>query len=324
MIGPATGEESLSDLRARLDAIQAELDASTAKVEAAHAREEILETAIDDIDAEREVLAKEIEKLEAVAAKRARVLYTQGNTGMLEILFDDAADFADLATRADMLARVTQTGADDFIALARAQKRWDDIAREKEARTAELKEASEALKEEADKLQAQFESIADDYEKLQAKLGQSSTPVVQAAAPSSASSGSAPAKASGGMYCPVAGPVSFVDSYGAPRSGGRAHEGVDMMAGYGTPEVAIVSGTITYSGYSDLGGYVMYLSGDDGNLYVYVHSATQVSGGHFEAGEQIGTVGDTGNAAGNPHLHFEYHPGGGGSVNPTPLVASIC
>jgi murein DD-endopeptidase MepM/ murein hydrolase activator NlpD len=322
MIGPATGEESLSDLRARLDAIQAELDASTAKVEAAHAREEILETAIDEIDAEREVLAKEIEKLEAVAAKRARVLYTQGQTGMLEILFDQAADFEDLATRADMLARVTQTGAEDFIALARAQKRWDDIAREKEQRTAELKDASEALKDEAAELQAQFESIADDYQRLQAKLGQTASAPVARTAPAS---GAAPvAKASGGMYCPVGGPVSFVDSYGAPRSGGRAHEGVDMMAGYGTPEIAIVSGTITYAGYSDLGGNVLYLSGDDGNLYVYVHSATQESGGHFEAGEQIGTVGDTGNAAGNPHLHFEYHPGGGAAVNPTPLVASLC
>jgi murein DD-endopeptidase MepM/ murein hydrolase activator NlpD len=97
-----------------------------------------------------------------------------------------------------------------------------------------------------------------------------------------------------------------------------------MMASYGTPEIAITSGTITYAGYSSLGGNVMYLSGDDGNLYIYIHSATQTSGGHVSAGQQIGTVGDTGNAAGNPHLHFEYHPGGGGSVNPTPLVASLC
>jgi murein DD-endopeptidase MepM/ murein hydrolase activator NlpD len=42
------------------------------------------------------------------------------------------------------------------------------------------------------------------------------------------------------------------------------------------------------------------------------------------AGQTIAALGDTGNAAGTPHLHFEYHPGGGSAVNPTPLVASIC
>ncbi|MEA2497846.1 MAG: hypothetical protein QOH26_251 [Actinomycetota bacterium] len=312
----------MSDLRARLSTIQAELDAAAAKVEAAHERAEIIETELHGIERERESLKKEITKLQAVAAKRARALYTQGNTGMLEVIFDGAEDVSDLATRAEMLSRVSLTGADDFVALARAQNRLDSVSKELEAKSAESAEAEDALKDEAARLQAQFESINDDYLRLQSKLGVSTAPVA-AAAPAAASS--LPSGVSkGGMFCPVGGPTSFVDSYGAPRSGGRAHEGVDMMAAYGTPEIAIVSGTITYAGYSELGGNVMYLSGDDGNLYVYVHSATQETGGHFNAGDQIGTVGDTGNAAGSPHLHFEYHPGGGGSVNPTPLAASVC
>jgi murein DD-endopeptidase MepM/ murein hydrolase activator NlpD len=98
-----------------------------------------------------------------------------------------------------------------------------------------------------------------------------------------------------------------------------------MMADYGTPIVAIVPGTITYSGYSGSGGNMLFLSGNDGNTYWYLHNQENlVTSGGVSAGQQIGTVGDTGNATGIPHLHFEYHPGGGGPVNPYPLVASIC
>jgi murein DD-endopeptidase MepM/ murein hydrolase activator NlpD len=127
------------------------------------------------------------------------------------------------------------------------------------------------------------------------------------------------------MTCPVAGPVSFVDSWGAPRSG-HTHQGVDMMADYGTPVVAIVSGTPSYVAYDGSGGNMIFLDGDDGNSYWYMHNQenfVQV-GQHVEVGEQIATVGDTGNAAGSPHVHFEFHPGGGAAINPTPLVSSVC
>jgi murein DD-endopeptidase MepM/ murein hydrolase activator NlpD len=126
------------------------------------------------------------------------------------------------------------------------------------------------------------------------------------------------------MFCPVGGPTSFVDSWGAPRSG-HTHQGVDMMGSYGTPLVAIVSGTITYAAYDGSGGNMIFLSGDDGNAYWYMHNQQNyVSGGRVSAGQTIASLGDTGNAAGTPHLHFEYHPGGGSAVNPYPLVASLC
>ncbi len=139
----------------------------------------------------------------------------------------------------------------------------------------------------------------------------------------------APPPATASMVCPVDGAVSFVDSWGAPRSGGRTHQGVDMMADRGTPLVAIEAGRISRTGNGGLGGITIWLAGSSGDYYYYAHLdalASGISGGDsVTVGELIGYVGSTGNAAYTlPHLHFELHPDGGGAVNPYPLVRDLC
>lgn len=134
----------------------------------------------------------------------------------------------------------------------------------------------------------------------------------------------------GNITCPVAGPVSFIDSWLAPRSGGRLHQGVDMFAALGTPVVAPVAGELERTT-NDLGGLSFRLWGDDGNFYYGAHLSSYGSGvGRVEAGRVVGYVGTSGNAAGTPpHLHFEIHPGrgrgdDGGAANPTPTVEIAC
>ena len=137
-----------------------------------------------------------------------------------------------------------------------------------------------------------------------------------------------PPPPAGSGACPVAGAVSFTDSWGAPRSGGRSHKGVDMIAARGTPIVAIYAGQISRFSTSSLGGKSIYFSSDAGDMYYYAHLddfADVGTGQHVEAGTVIGYNGSTGNAPDYlPHLHFEYHPGGGSAVNPYPLVRSLC
>jgi murein DD-endopeptidase MepM/ murein hydrolase activator NlpD len=131
--------------------------------------------------------------------------------------------------------------------------------------------------------------------------------------------------AQGANFCPVGGTVNFSDTWGAARSGGRSHQGTDMMASHGTPVIANTNGDVQHK-YNGLGGTSYYLYGDNGDTYYGAHLQDYVGGeGHVTAGTTIGHVGSTGNASADaPHLHFEYHPGGGSAVNPYELLDQAC
>ena len=144
-----------------------------------------------------------------------------------------------------------------------------------------------------------------------------------AAAPAPVPETPPPSNAGSGMACPVAGPRAFGDTWGASRSGGRSHEGVDMMSPAGTPLVAVESGSVQFKT-TRLGGNSVWLNGASGTRYFYAHlSAWEGSSRSVSRGEVIGYVGATGNTTAN-HLHFEVHPGGGRAVNPYPYVRAAC
>ncbi len=123
--------------------------------------------------------------------------------------------------------------------------------------------------------------------------------------------------------CPVNGPRAFADTFGAPRSGGRQHQGVDIINPRGTPIVAVVDGFVQQK-QNALGGNALWLTGNDGNKYYYAHLDSYAAAGAVSKGETIGYNGDTGNAKGTPHLHLQIHPGGGAAINPYPTVRAHC
>lgn len=124
----------------------------------------------------------------------------------------------------------------------------------------------------------------------------------------------------GTILCPVQGTSAYGDTWGAPRSGGRRHQGVDMLAPTGTPLQAVIGGIVSHRN-NTLGGITISLQGDNGHRYYYAHlSAYEGVDGRVEQGQVIGYVGDTGNATGVPHLHFEIRPNGGVPMNPYPSV----
>ena len=112
--------------------------------------------------------------------------------------------------------------------------------------------------------------------------------------------------------------------WGASRDGGaRRHEGVDIFADRGTPVVAAEAGRVTRVQETPIGGRVVWLRPDGRSVSLYyAHLDTQAvsPGARVAAGDTLGTVGNTGNAASTPpHLHFGVY-GRGGAVDPEPFV----
>jgi len=136
-------------------------------------------------------------------------------------------------------------------------------------------------------------------------------------APTGESDAAEPARASDAPLldvCPIDGTATFEDSWGWARSGGRRHQGVDMIADNGAPIVAVRDGDARFKN-SPLGGRAIWLTTDDGDRFYYAHlDSWEGESRTVEAGDVIGYVGSTGNAHG-PHLHFETLPGGS-HVNP--------
>lgn len=134
--------------------------------------------------------------------------------------------------------------------------------------------------------------------------------------------------------------VNFWDSWGARRSGGRRHQGTDIMSPKGTPVLAVADGIVHEMGTHRLSGYFVRLDHGNGYLTTYMHlnndtlgtddgdggpwtayHATLYEGKEVRAGEVIGYVGDSGNAEGTrPHTHFEVNLDGR-KMNPYPWLA---
>src|SRR5262245_43374918 len=135
------------------------------------------------------------------------------------------------------------------------------------------------------------------------------------------------------LVFPLVAKTDLWDNYGDPRGNGR-HAGIDMENPWRAPVVAVEDGSVKYWE-SSLGGCMLYLYGRSGTTYMYIHLNNDLTrrnddgggcakdvtfatpnGAKVTAGQQIAWNGDSGDASGNPHLHFEVHPNDGADVNP--------
>jgi len=119
-------------------------------------------------------------------------------------------------------------------------------------------------------------------------------------------------------------PEDLQDTWGASRSEGRKHQGIDIFAPRNTQVLSATHGIVARRGWNRLGGRIITVTGPAGKHHYYAHlEAWDLPdvGDWVEAGQVLGYVGDTGNAAGTPpHLRYGIYSMSGEAMNPYPLL----
>ncbi|CAN5472891.1 hypothetical protein BH23ACT9_BH23ACT9_01970 [soil metagenome] len=352
--GPAVqgAQSALDQARQRLDATSARLDALAQNFEQARSHAERLTDELDEAD-ERVVDAEQaITAARAAHADHVRTAYMQPGLDLRRVsgAFFLAPDVTTALHASAMMQRIAVNRANDAGALLRAgQQVAADVSNQRgiaggtmaamrdltalsgtfnlelDAAAAEVSRAETALVE-AQEAEAAAAAAAAEAEAQQL--------IIQSLAAGAFTNLQGPvvrlATINGGtqeMTCPLGPPNGFIDSWGFPRSGGRRHQGVDMFAAYGMPVYATANGTIRRVFNNALGGLSVDLIDGLGNRYYYAHLSLTyvVAGQSVSTGQLIAANGNSGNARYTPpHLHWQFHPGNGGPVNPFPLAAALC
>jgi murein DD-endopeptidase MepM/ murein hydrolase activator NlpD len=290
---------------------------------------------IDRINGEIAAARARADDLRVLVRRRAVIAYTSAGGGGIPF-FEQASDDDPLreARKQELLESANERDNE-------ALDELDALNDELEAQLGSLDDARVDAERAVEEMNAQTQSLEAElataqaaYEEVEALLAaeraarraaeEANQPETATPPPGDSGGGGGGGTNPGGLVCPIRGAVSFIDSWGFPRPQGP-HQGVDLMSPPGTPNVAVVSGTVEMRAGGTSGNGV-YLSGDNGDLYYYFHLSAYEGGARRVAqGEVVGYVGNTGDASGGAtHTHFEVHPGHGGAVNPYPYVAAVC
>jgi murein DD-endopeptidase MepM/ murein hydrolase activator NlpD len=297
--------------------VQAELYRATAKLNEAVTRLDATKAEMLATRVRIDGIERKLQRIDDRLARRAVVAFTNGPASTIDLLLSSSS-FTEFSDRLEFLGSVEQNDVDLSLEQQNAQ---EDLRRERE----DLLQLSQRQAAEAADLKAAQEDVDAQFQRIQGRVNELTAKYREelAARKQLTILGQTPDPNSPIQVCPVAGPNSFVDSFGWPRDG-HTHQGIDLISPFGTPIVAAHPGVVSHSS-SSSGGIQAYVRAPSGTYTFYAHlSSYSSASGSVAAGTVIGYVGSTGNAGSVNHLHFEYHPGGGAAIDPYRMLLAVC
>ena len=331
----------------KIAALDYQVQTTQAEISATEEVIDVLDNDIEEKTTELQKTEQTLEEKEDLFATRIRVMYENGDTSYMDVLLS-SDNFSDMLSNMEIVSQIMDydkgvvaeyTALKESIAAQKAD--LEDTRAEKQDYAEDLKSSKRKLenqkseyqtlkrkvdqdidlkKAEAERMLNEQESINAEIERISREEAEAARRAAAAAAKKTSSSASTYSGGAAKVYtgdltwpCPQYKRVS--DSFGwrtHPISGTRKfHKGTDISANKGAPVLAAKSGTVVKSYFSSSYGNYIVVSHGGGLMTAYAHMTRRMAsvGDSVSAGQQIGTVGSTGNSTG-PHLHFEVYVNG--------------
>ena len=334
-------EQTKKDIKAKqaeMKTFSAESDALDVEILALQADIDSVQAVIDEKDAEIQQKNAEIDFLNQEAVKtreklkkRMKVIYENGMTSYLEMIFE-ANGIADLFTRVAVVESIVKHDNNIIADYNQKAQLIEDAKLVVEAEKNEQVEAREILEgkksvikqkqAEKDKIINELNKDINALKKLEAQMQAAEKQLQNQinAALKSSSQSSVVYKGNGKFHFPLASYTRVSSPYGNRihpiYKTNKFHAGIDYAAPHGTAIYAADDGVVLTSGWVNGYGYTVSINHGSGYVTMYAHCSSLLvsSGQSVKRGQTVARVGSTGNSTGN-HLHFEVRVNGK-TVNP--------
>lgn len=328
---PAKTSPDIERIRNELSRSRAELSQATAECSKALSELQPIDSQIKVNETKLAMTESKLTAVQEELSKRITCYYKAGPANTIQVILS-SKNYSDFIKRVIFAALIF---SQDSKAAAKVKALREELKREtlalnkaKQEKLERLAEVKRRQSQISSNLLAQSAALARLNRQTALPVNKPTARVAMALGKPLGSTYVSRGNARSGFVFPVVGQYSYIDSWGFSRSGGRRHQGCDIMAATGTPLIACVPGTIkrTSPYPRSLGGITIWLDGDDGYTYYYAHLSRIAGhitpGRRVNSGDLLGYVGSSGNAdASAPHLHFEIHRPDGSPINPYPTLS---